>query len=215
MWRLWRRQKESERARIKWWMTEQNFLFHVWNDVWVNFVLLLNTLNSLIEEIDVLPCCFLLCQKLSDYTKVFVFLSNSYFFTRFPVTKFLIIQYRRHIDGLLPPQKFGVTRTVCGALLDVLECLFSCVTVCMFYVTTCFGVRSHYDGENIFMRKLKQKIVSGNWHITIITVWTTIFVSSNDFFPAHVRGRQKTAGMRGLMTHLGYPDIDLKSGHTS
>ena len=77
------------------------------------------------------------------------------------------------------------------------------------------GVRSGYDGETIFMRKLKQKIVSGNRHVTIITVWTTIFVSSNNFFPAHVGGRQKTARMRGLMAHLGYRDIDLKSGHTS
>ena len=37
------------------------------------FCIVLNTLNSLIEEIDILSCCFLLCQKLSDYTKVFVF----------------------------------------------------------------------------------------------------------------------------------------------
>ena len=65
------------------------------------------------------------------------------------------------------------------------------------------------------MRKLKQKIVFGNRHIAIITVWTMIFVSSNKFYPVLVRERQKTAGIRSLMMCIGYHEVDQKSGHTS
>ena len=57
------------------------------------------------------------------------FYRTTYLFKRFLVTTFLMIQHRRHIDGLLLPPKFGVSRIVCGAQSNVLECLFSRVTV--------------------------------------------------------------------------------------
>ena len=67
----------------------------------------------------------------------------------------------------------------------------------------------------MFMRKLKQKIVFGNRHIAIITVWTLIFVSSNNFYAVHVRELQKIAGIRSLIMCIGYHEVDQKSGHTN